>query len=36
MKECANVLIMEKRNVVLEKSFEFALSIIEFTEQLEL
>ena len=27
---------MEKRNVVLEKSFEFALSIIEFSEQLEI
>ncbi len=30
------MLIMEKRNVVLEKSFEFALSIIEFSEQLEI
>ncbi len=29
------MLIMEKRNVVLEKSFEFALSIIEFSEKLE-
>jgi four helix bundle protein len=26
---------MEKRNIVLEKSFEFALIIIEFSEQLE-
>jgi four helix bundle protein len=26
---------MEKRNVVLEKSFEFALSVIEFSEQLD-
>jgi four helix bundle protein len=27
---------MQKRNVILEKSFEFALSIIEFSEQLEI
>jgi len=26
---------MEKRNVILEKSFEFALGIIEFSEALE-
>ncbi|MFN8254513.1 MAG: four helix bundle protein [Bacteroidales bacterium] len=26
---------MEKRNVILEKSFEFALEIIEFSEELE-
>jgi four helix bundle protein len=26
---------MERRNVVLEKSFEFALSIIEYSELLE-
>jgi four helix bundle protein len=27
--------IMEKKNVILEKSFEFALAIIEFSEELE-
>ena len=26
---------MEKKNVILEKSFEFALAIIEFPEELE-
>ncbi len=26
---------MEKKNVILEKSFEFALAIIEFSEELE-
>ena len=26
---------MEKRNIILEKSFDFALSIIEFAEELE-
>lgn len=27
---------MEKKNVILEKSFSFALQIIEFTEEMEL
>lgn len=27
---------MEKKNVILEKSFAFALQIIEFTEEMEL
>jgi len=26
---------MEKRNIILEKSFAFALLIIEYTEELE-
>ena len=26
---------MEKKNAILEKSFEFALAIIEFSEELE-
>ena len=26
---------MEKKNVILEKSFEFALAIIEFSEELD-
>ena len=26
---------MEKKNIILDKSFEFALAVIEFTEELE-
>jgi four helix bundle protein len=27
--------VMEKKNVILDKSFEFALAIIEFSEELD-